>query len=220
MSALAIHAATSRPLFRSITISREYGSGGAEIAKRLADRLGWKLVDDCLLGEIARQANVDPETARRYDERPNPWFDRLVKAIWHGGYEGAATRIEASACDADHIAQLWTRLIHQSAEAGGAVIVGRGGQCILRDRRDAFHVLVQAPFEVRIENLRRLLGLAAGLEILTRDTDRRRAAYLRRYFDEDWKNPQLYHLIVNSTIGLDCAVEAVLTAAALAGPCS
>lgn len=202
-------------MFRSITISREYGSGGAEIAKRIAARLGWKLVDDCLLGEIARQANVDPETARRYDERPNPWFERLINAIWRGGYEGAATRVEAGAFDADHMVQLWTRLIRESAAAGQAVIVGRGSQCILRGHRDAFHVSIQAPFEVRIENLRRLLGLATGLEILARDTDRHRAAYVRRYFGEDWQNPQLYHLIVNSTIGLDCTVEAILVAAGL-----
>ena len=200
---------------RVITISREYGSGGAEIARLLAGRLGWKLVDDPLLDEIARRAKVPCDVARRYDECVNPWFQRLIQAVWRGGFEGSASRVEGSAFDADQMTRLWAEAIRKAAQIGQTVVVGRGGQCILRDRKDAFHVSVHAPLEWRIENLRRVLGLGVGVEELAEETDRRRSAFIRRYFGEDWKDFRLYHLVIDSSIGLDRAAEVILTAAGL-----
>jgi cytidylate kinase len=204
-------------MFQNITISREYGSGGAEIARRVAERLGWKLIDKCLIEDIARLAKVTPEVARRYDERVNPWFERLIKAVWRGGFEGSASRVEAGAFDAEEMAQLAVRVIREAAELGHAVIVGRGGQCILRDRQDTFHVSVHAPLELRVENLRRMFGSAAGTAEQAEETDRQRAAYVRRYFGEDWKEPRLYHLVIDASMGLDRAADAIVEAAGL-GP--
>ncbi len=203
-------------MFRVITISREYGSGGAEIARRITERLGWKLVDNPLLDEIARRAKVPCEVARRYDEAVNPWFQRLLQAMWRGGYEGSASWVESDAFDADQMMHLWTQVIREAAEIGHAVIVGRGGQCILRERDDAFHVSVHAPLPLRVENLRRALGLKNNVAQTAEETDRRRAAFIRRYFEEDWKDFRLYHLVINSSIGLDRAAEVIMTAAGLA----
>ncbi len=204
------------PAFRAITISREYGSGGAEIARRIAERTRWKLVDDPLLEEIARRAKVPSEVARRYDECVNPWFHRLVQAVWRGGHEGAASWVESGAFDADQMMRMWTEVIHEAVTIGQAVIVGRGGQCLLRERRDVFHASVHAPLSFRIENLRRMLGLSEGVEEMALETDRRRAAFIRRYFGEDWKDYRLYHLVIDASIGLDRAVEAILRATGLA----
>jgi cytidylate kinase len=203
-------------MFRVITISREYGSGGAEIARRIAARLRWKLVDDPLLDEIARRAKVPCEVARRYDESVNPWFQRLIQAVWRGGYEGEASRVETGAFDADQMMRLWTQAIREAAEIGQAVIVGRGGQCILRQRKDAFHVSVHAALGLRVVNLQRVQGLTSGVEELAEETDLRRAAFIRRYFDEDWKDRRLYHLVIDSSIGLDRAADVILAAAGLA----
>jgi cytidylate kinase len=202
--------------FRVITISREYGSGGAEIGRRITDRLHWKLVDDPLVGEIARRARVPRDVAQRYDECVNPWFQRLLHAVWRGGFEGSASSVETGAFDADQMTRLWVEVIQEAAELGQAVIIGRGGQCILRERRDTFHVSVHAPLEVRIRNLRQELGLREGVAELAEETDRRRAAYIRRYYGEDWKGFRLYHLMINSSMGLDRAAEVILAAAGLA----
>jgi Cytidylate kinase-like family len=76
-------------MFRAITVSREYGSGGGEIACMVAERLKWRLIDDAFVAEIAKRASVAPEVARRCDEALDPWFHRLLKAMWRGGHEGA-----------------------------------------------------------------------------------------------------------------------------------
>ncbi|HVC00115.1 MAG TPA: cytidylate kinase-like family protein [Candidatus Dormibacteraeota bacterium] len=204
-------------MFRLITISREYGSGGTSLARRIAERLGWQVVDDPLVEEIARRAQVHPDVARRYDECVNPWFQRLIQSLWRGGFEGSASRVETVAFDADEMKRLWTQVIREAAEIGNGVIVGRGGQCTLRDRKDTFHVSLHAPLELRVRNLRQMLGREDGLAELAEVTDRRRAAYIRRYFGEDWKDAHLYHLMVNASIGLDRAADAVLAAAGLTG---
>lgn len=202
-------------MFRVITVSREYGSGGAEIARRVAERLGWRLVDDCLIEDIARLARVSPEVARKYDECVNSWFQRLVNAMWRGGFEGSASRVEEGAFDPERMVDLATRVIREAAELGNAVIVGRGGQCILRGRRDAFHVSVHAPMELRVRQLREMFGLTTGATERAEEIDARRAAYVRRYLGEDWKDPRLYHLVIDASIGLDRATDAVLVAAGL-----
>lgn len=202
-------------MFRIITISREYGSGGTSVARRIAERLDWQLVDDPLVEEIARRAKVHPDVARRYDEAVSPWFERLVQSLWRGGFEGSASRVEKLAFDADEMSRLWAQVIREAAQIGRAVIVGRGGQCILRDRNDTFHVSLYAPLEFRVENQRSAVPKQTDIPELARETDRRRAAYIRRYFSEDWKDRLLYHLDVNTSIGFDRATEAILAAAGL-----
>ncbi|HVB34803.1 MAG TPA: cytidylate kinase-like family protein [Patescibacteria group bacterium] len=203
-------------MFRAITISREYGSGGTSVARPIAERLGWQVIDDPLVEEIARRANVSPDLARRYDECVNPWFQGLIQSLWRGGFEGSASNVETVPFDADEMTRLWTEVIREAAEMGQAVIVGRGGQCILRDREDVFHVSLYAPIALRVENLRRMLKREDGLAELAAATDRRRATYIRRYFGQDWKDPLLYHLAVNTSIGFERAAGAVVAAAGLA----
>ncbi len=202
---------------RIVTISREYGSGGGPIGKIVAGHLGWRLVDDNLVGEIARRGGVSPDVAARFDERVDPWFHRLVKAIWQGGYEGVATDPGRGVFDADAMAELWHRVIAESAEIGCCVIVGRGGQCLLRGRHDAFHVSVHAPLAWKERLLREMGAVAPGADLraLTEETDRRRAAYVRRYFGEDWTARHLYHLVISGTVGLERAAQAILVAAGL-----
>jgi cytidylate kinase len=99
-----------------------------------------------------------------------------------------------------------------AATAGGCVIVGRGGQCLLRGRGDAFHVFVYAPREERVRRLRARLGPGADVELALEETDRERAAYVRRHFGENWLDPRLYHLMVNATLGEEAAASAILAA--------
>src|SRR5947209_13392482 len=123
-------------------MSREYGSGGASIAQILGERLGWRLVDDPLIADISKRIGQTPEAVRSHEESVDPWFHRIVKALWRGGFMGAASRADEEACDADAIARLWHRVILETAELGDCVVVGRGAQCLLQGREDAFHVHV------------------------------------------------------------------------------
>jgi cytidylate kinase len=204
-------------MIRIITISRQFGSGGGKIAEQLAERLGWRLVDQSVVHEIAARARVAPEIAAQYDERVDPWFHRMVKALWQGGYEGAASTIEAVPVDSESVAALSSAIVQEAAALGDAVIVGRGAQCLLARREDAFHVSVHAPRKLRLARLRERLPAAANLEAMLEERDRQRAAYVQRYFNRDWTDRRLYHLVVCTSIGIDRAVDTILCAAGLKG---
>ncbi len=199
---------------RVITVGGEYGSGRADIAHEAAVALGWNLVDRSLIDAIARTAQVDPALARRYDECIDSWFHRLRKALWHGGFEGVVTTTEAG-FDADAMAVLARRIIEEAANQGNCVIVGRGGQCVLQGRTEAFHVFVYAPRAERIERVRREQQSSQDAEQVMDEWDRRREAYIRRHFGQEWTNPHLYDLMLCSSMGLKAAAAAILAAVRL-----
>jgi cytidylate kinase len=202
-------------MIRAITISREYGSGGGTIAEILGRRLGWRLIDDPLIAEIARSIHASPEVVRSYEETVDPWFHRIVKALWRGGFEGAVVRTEDDAFDADGIARLWSRVITEAADLGECVVVGRGGQCLLQSRGDTFHVKIYAPMWLRVKNLEGREAEGADIAAAARERDRRRAAYVYHYFEQDWMNPHLYHLMLSAAIGAERAAQTILCAAGL-----
>lgn len=200
-------------MIRVMTISREYGSGGASVARMLAERLGWKLVDDSLITEIAKIGKVNPDLARRFDERVDPWFHGMSKALWRGGYEGVASRVDSDVFDAESMATLCHRVLEEAASLGHCVTVGRGGQCILQGRQDVFHVSIYAPMAERVERMRDRVPSGTDLVAYAHDSDRRRAAYIQRYFGQEVTNPHLYDLMVCSSIGLDAVARTILCAA-------
>lgn len=204
-------------MIQVITISREYGSGGGQVAEILAKRLDWRLIDDALIAEMAHSIRASPEAVRSHEETVDPWFERIVRALWRGGFEGAVTRTEVEPLDSDGIARLWNGVIRHAAELGRCVVVGRGGQCLLQDRGDAFHVKIYAPLSLRVRNLKLREPPGIDLAAAARDQDRHRAEYIRHYFGQDWMNPHLYHLMLCATMGPDRAAQTILFAAGLDG---
>ena len=202
-------------MFNVITISREYGSGGATLADMLARSLGWKLVDESLVAEVAKRAKIDPETAARYDECVDPWFHRLVKGLWQGGYEGLATAVDSRTIDSEGMTKFAGEIIREAASLGHCVIVGRGAQCILRNRKNVFHVSIFGPHQQKIQRMHDRLAPGMNAERVMEETDRRRAAYINRFYGEDWKDRRLYHLVITSGLGLETVRDAILCAAGL-----
>jgi cytidylate kinase len=202
---------TARHL-RVVTVAREYGSGGAAIAAQLAVRLGYQLLDRALIERIAEVARIDPALAEKLDEHVDPWVRRIGHALWYGGFEAVAVVDENDVIDADRLAALGGRVIEEVAAVGGAVIVGRGGQCLLRGRPDVFHLFVYASREERLRRLRTRLAPGTDVRLALEETDRERAAYIQRHFGENRLDPQLYHLMVNASIGEEAAVAAILAA--------
>jgi cytidylate kinase len=204
-------------MVRVITVSREYGSGGGSIARTLGKRLGWRLIDDSLVSKIAERGRATAAEVQSREESVDPWLHRIFKALWRGGFTGVATRAESEACDAESVARLWHAVILEAAEIGDCVVVGRGGQCLLQDRRDTFHVYVYAPLAERMARLRSRLPHGADLAAAAHESDCRRFEYIRHHFGQEWTNPHLYHLMLCSSIGLEQAAETVIRAAGLAG---
>jgi cytidylate kinase len=199
-------------MIRVVTVGGESGSGRVEVARAVATILGWKMVDRTFIDEVARTARVDPELARQYDECVDPWFHRLRKALWHGGYEGVISTTEAAPFDADAMAVFSRRVVEEAANQGSCVVVGRGGQCVLQSRTDAFHVFIYAPRQERIARLRRQCGSDQDAENLMDSIDRHRQAYIRLHFGQDWCNPHLYDLMLCSSMGETAAARTIAAA--------
>jgi cytidylate kinase len=193
-----------------VTLARQYGSGGGPIAKKLAGQLGWELLDNALITKIAESAKVDRRVCEEYDESVDPWLHRLAKqAFGRGAFEGVAT---ADVFDSDRMVQLSRQLIEDAARMGNCVIVGRGGQCILRGRSDVFHTFIYAPLEQRIRNVREALGAEQATADAIRGSDRDRAAYVKHHYGCEWCDPQLYDAMFSATLGEENVANAILAA--------
>jgi len=200
-------------MFRIVTVAREYGSGGGRIAQLLADRLDWKLLDRCLVEKIAQLAQVEPKLAEKYDERPDPWVNRIVRALWQGGVmRGTMAGPVPELFDADTMASLSQRAIEEAADIGNCVIVGRASQCILQERSDAFHVFIYAPRAERLRRIRTRHANRAEAEAALEARDQERAALIRRYFNQDWANRHLYDLMISSKLGEEVVLSTILQA--------
>ena len=200
-------------MFRVLTVAREYGSGGAYIARKVSERLQWELLDRGLIEEIARAIRVEPELVRQYDERVDSWLHRVSrKGLWHGAFESVAVVPGEDFFDAETMAELARRMIETAHERGNCVIVGRGAQCVLQDRSDTLHVFIYAPWRERVARVR--LRTAPGVDIdeLIRSYDRQRAEYIRIHFGCDWSDPHLYQMLTSSELGEDEVASIIVEA--------
>ncbi len=195
---------------RIITLEREYGSGGNVIAEKVATRLGWKLWDQRLTEEIARRLDCDCRAVEKHEERRDPAYYRLFKGFMKGSYEGSLNAPRLRMVDADCIREVVEKIVGETAEAGNCVIVGRGSAYYLGHRPDAFHVFIYAPFEERVRRLQ-LTGKSRKEAMeLAETVDRDRADFIKRYFKVDWPERHRFHLMVNSSLGDELAVETIL----------
>ncbi|HXN71865.1 MAG TPA: cytidylate kinase-like family protein [Candidatus Acidoferrales bacterium] len=196
---------------RVITVEREYGSGGALIARRLAEKLEWKLWDEELTAEIARLANVDHKAACRCDERVDPLVYRLFKVFARGSYERALpVEGSASGFDTDQMFEMLQRVVKDAASRGNCVIVGRGAPYILRDNPNAFHVFVYASREEKILRIKSIGKTEKEAAQLVSEIDAERASFIRHYFGAEWPCRALYNVMINSKFGDEYVIEMIL----------
>ena len=196
---------------RTITVEREYGSGGALIARRLSEHLGWKLWDEELTVEIARIAKVDHKAARLCDERMDPLIYRLFRVFARGSYERALP-VEgvSSRFDADQMVAMLQEVIEDVASRGNCVIVGRGAPYILRNNADAFHVFIYAPRDEKIRRIKTLGKTEKEAAQLVTEVDAERASFIRHYFGAEWPCRALYNAMINSKFGDEYGIEMIL----------
>ena len=200
-------------MFRVLTISREFGSGGGQVARLAAARLGWRVLDQNLIAEIARAAHVDPELARQFDERIDSWVHRVSRrSLWHGGLEGV-TALDENACfDAQTMTALAASLIREAHRLGDCVVVGRGAQCVLQKEADVFHAYIYAPWREKVRRVRERIPEPGDVAELIRSTDERRAEFVRLNYGCEWANPHLYHMMICTSLGVERAADAIVCA--------
>lgn len=199
-----------------ITVEREYGSRGGEFAHELAARLGWRLLDSELVAGVARAAGVDPKLAARFDERLDPWYYRYGKILWQDSVFPMAGLAEDQFFDSERMLSLVREEIVNAAREGNCVLVGRGAACALAGQPGCFHIFVYATArDKRDWFMRAFPNQAAHADQLLAAFDKRRAAVIRKFYQQDWSARGLYHLLLNSAIGMEGMIAAAQGATAL-----
>src|ERR1700675_2420141 len=188
-------------MIKIVTIEREYGCGGGEIAHRLAKQLGSKLWDQHLTEEIARLAECPKAEVECREERTDPLYYRLFKSFLRGSYEGSINAHKLKVVDSESILKITERVVQHAGKAGSSVIVGRGSQQFLRNRSDTLRVFLYAPRE---DKVRRLLARGKSeneAHQLVDTVDRERIDFIQKYFHVEWPDRAVYHAMINTAIG-------------------
>jgi len=198
-------------MIKIITIEREYGCGGGEIAQLTANHLGWKLWDQQLTEEIARLANCPKAVVEAREERNDPLYYRLFKSFLRGNYEGSINAPNLNLVDSETILRITKRVVEHAAEAGNCVIVGRGSQQFLKTRPGTFRVFLFAPKE---DKVRRLVSRGKNereAKDLVDTVDRERADFIQKYFNVEWPDRAIYHTMLNTAIGDEAVAKMILS---------
>ncbi|MCU0522673.1 MAG: cytidylate kinase-like family protein [Anaerolineae bacterium] len=208
-----------------VTVSRQLGSQGSYMAAEAASLLEFRYLDREILQHAAAEAGFPDEQmieALAYQEQAPGFVARVLDALGRMSpvpvmpsatlregqvyaeilnadlaEELVAERERAAA--AERYRQLVSQVIQRYADAGGVIVAGRGGQVILRRRRNALHVRVYASMSTRVRTLMGREGVSREeAEARIQRSDRERARYLQRFFGVAWDDPSLYNLSINS----------------------
>jgi len=199
-----------------ITVEREYGSRGGEFAHDLAERLGWRLMDSELVAGAARTAGVDPKMAAKFDERLDPWYYRYGKLFWHDSSYSTVGNAEDYVLDSERMLALIRQEIVDAAKEGHCVLVGRGSACALAGQPGCFHIFVYATASAKRDWFMRAFPKEAEhADQHLAAFDKRRAAVIRKFYQQEWCSRGLYHMLLNSCMGTEAMIAAVQCAAGL-----
>lgn len=200
-----------------ITISREFGAGGSELATALGRRLGWPVLDHLLVERVADRLRLDPRTVEQMDEHPPTLFSRIAAALLIAPIESPMLIDTTEIMSPDAVAEAVTGAIRDAVSHPPVIIVGHGAQLLLAHRPRTLHLRLVAHADARIQRICRRGGCdeRTALTDIHR-VDDARAAYIRRYQHRDVRDPLLYDLVINTgRIPIDEAVG--LVSAALRG---
>ena len=190
-------------MYRVITISREFGSGGRTIGREVARQLGIKCYDSELIEKIAEESGLARDYIAdkgEYAAHSN-WFANAFAAS--RSYSGMSTQ--------DYLWTVQRKIILDLAEKESSVIVGRCADYILQDRNDCLRVFIHADMQKRAERIVKVYGETdESPEKRLADKDKRRKAYYRFYTDMEWGRSQHYHLCLDSgELGLNKCADVI-----------
>jgi cytidylate kinase len=196
-------------MFNVVTVAREYGSGGADIGRKVAELMGWVCLDKQIIDRVTALGKVDSTWAKEADEHASAWWERVMKSFRSGGPESYVGEGPEIGVNRDTLQQFTANVIDQAAKEGRCVVIGRSSQCILNHQPDVLHVLVFAPLAEKIARMKLRHPGEHDLQALLRRVDSERTQYTQRYYGHDWSDRGLYHLCLNSILGIDACARLV-----------
>jgi cytidylate kinase len=200
-----------------ITVTRQYASGGSDVARLVAAQLEWDVIDNEFVDAVARRAGLPADEVAQREERAPGLLERLARTLAAASPElfVASATVPMVEQDEATIVQVTERVIAEAAAHGRIVLVGRGAQAVLAQRPDALHVYVVAPKPWRVRLAVERLGVAeADADRMVDETDRQRDQYVKTYYGRQRQDISNYDLIVNTArVGIDGAVALVVAEA-------
>ena len=200
-----------------ITVSRMFGSGGSDVAANVARQLGWSLLDNAVVDEVAERLGVSVAEVSSREERVPSLVERLASSMSMSAPELSLPVSDATLLETpeERIVAMTQRVIEEAVAQGNAVLVGRGAQCMLADRPDALHVFCHAPLPALVAYAIAPRGVNptnAEQEVIRKN--RQRAQYVRRHWGRDWRALENYHLCLDTArLGVLVAADLVVSAA-------
>ena len=198
-----------------ITISRMYGSGGSDVAARVAQLLGWSLLDHAFIEAVAERLGVPASEVQAREERTPSLVERLASALAVASPEILPPPTEQLPPTEERLAAVTRRIIEEAVARGNAVLVGRGAQSVLARRAGVLHVFCYAPRDALVRRVaeRRRISLADA-EKIVEEINKQREQYVRTTFKRSWRAHDNYHLSVNTEwLGVEGAAQLIVDTA-------
>lgn len=194
-----------------ITVSRQFGAGGLTLSQNIAKKLDYTFIDNELIQLVAEKAQVSKDWVHSVEKEAGGKLHQFINRLMPKGVVGRILDDQRGYIDEDIYIDLLKQIIRQLAVEGNCIILGRGGQYILKDHPDAFHVLLIAEREYRLRFIEAKYKLKRQVaeQVITAE-DRRRINLYRKFDKSDYDLPGHYHLTLNmSKLSLDTATQLV-----------
>ena len=194
-----------------------FGSGGSDVAARVARALGWSLLDNAVVDEVAERLGVSRAEVSSLEERVPSLAERIANTMAMSTPEFVVPVTDAPMTETaeTRIVDATRSVMHEAIRQGNAVLVGRGAQAMLADRPDALHVFCYAPKKFLVEYAIAHRGINPTNAAHEVDkVNRNREQYVKRHWGRDWRAFENYHLCLDTgRLGIEQAADLVIAAA-------
>ena len=194
-----------------ITISRQFGAGGRTLGKMISEELNYKFLDDVIIQAIAKEAKVTTDTVRSMERIAGGNLSKLFSGLINPQYISRVTGGDKGYMDEEIHLDVLTKVIKELAEQDNVVLMGRGGQYILHDFENVFHLLLVSDIEHRIEFMRKYYDMTSEKAAnAVKIGEKKRTALYKKMAKGDYNSPNHYHLTLNmSRLSLERALKLV-----------
>jgi cytidylate kinase len=198
-----------------LTVSRLYGSGGSEVAEKVAEALGWSLLDNAVVDAVAARMGLSAEEVQAREERVPSLVERLTAAMAMGSQEWVTPMAAAKRPTDEQMIEVTHRVIEEAIARGPLVVVGRGTQEMLASRKDTLHVFCYGSRKALIARTIQREGVGAEEAArLVDETNKQRDQWVRLHWERDRRAHENYDLSVNTErLGIQGAVDLIIVAA-------
>ncbi|MEJ2655941.1 MAG: cytidylate kinase-like family protein [Desulfobacterales bacterium] len=180
-----------------ITISKEFGTESEKVASLAADKLGYEYIGENLIADIAKELHISESEATTFHKTSQSRILRFVDRYTCSIVQRVVDR-EHGCLDDKNYYEVTKRLVQNAYDAGDVIILGWGGQCLLKGKPDTLHVRLIKDMELKLKELMQAENLnpkTAKAYIEREEGDLK--AYIKHYFNEDWGAAHLYDLIID-----------------------